>query len=213
MSYFDLNWFSPYPTGRYRHHIQRYGLATVTPPANEPVTLGDLKLFLRIDGDNEDALLNSYITAGRILAEQTTNRCFCSQTLALYLDDFEAMKDIPLPGNPIQSITSVQYVSDPSGALTTLSPSIYMLDNTQNEGLLRLQYLQDWPTARIQPQSVIVTYVAGYSADGTSVPEGIKTAIKLTIGQWYQNREDAEGLSTNCKASDALLSSYRIWMA
>ena len=42
-----------------------------------------------------------------------------------------------------------------------------------------------YPSTYPVPNAVTVRFVAGY----TSVPAGIKAAMKLLIGHWYKNRE------------------------
>jgi uncharacterized phiE125 gp8 family phage protein len=39
--------------------------------------------------------------------------------------------------------------------------------------------------------AVEIQYVAGYGSAATSVPEGIRQAILLAVGHWYENREQS----------------------
>ncbi len=49
-----------------------------------------------------------------------------------------------------------------------------------------------WPPVLYVPQSVRIHFRAGYSVDGSKVPEAIKTAMKILIANWYENREAAQ---------------------
>jgi uncharacterized phiE125 gp8 family phage protein len=46
-----------------------------------------------------------------------------------------------------------------------------------------------WPTTLDQPNSVAVTYVAGYGADASSVPQSVKQWVLLSVGVMYAHRE------------------------
>src|SRR4051794_14941562 len=48
-------------------------IEVVTPPAEEPVSLDELKLQTRVDNAEEDALLSSYIAAAREAFEHLTD--------------------------------------------------------------------------------------------------------------------------------------------
>ena len=52
-----------------------------TEPAAEPVTLAELKTFMRIDGSEDDALIESLIVAARELCESYTGRALITQEL------------------------------------------------------------------------------------------------------------------------------------
>lgn len=49
----------------------------------------------------------------------------------------------------------------------------------------------NWPSVLYIPGAVQIHYTAGYSADSSAVPEAVKTAMKMLIANWYENREAA----------------------
>ncbi len=53
------------------------------PPATEPVTLDEAKEFLKIDTEDEDALLERLITAARHLIEAASGQMLIHQTWRL----------------------------------------------------------------------------------------------------------------------------------
>lgn len=48
---------------------------------------------------------------------------------------------------------------------------------------------QFWPPVLYIPNAVEIHFTAGYSADASGVPHSIKTAVKLLVNHWYENRE------------------------
>lgn len=65
----------------------------------------------------------------------------------------------------------------------------FVAATSKTPGLLSPIYGLAWPIAQAGYEAVRITFVAGYSADGSLVPEVIKRGMKLLIAHWYGNRE------------------------
>lgn len=186
--------------------------ALSTAPVVEPVTTTELKAHLRVDGTDEDTLIASLGVAARQHVEEETRRALVTQTWVLKLDEFPGSGDaeIRLPRPPLQSVTSVQYV-DGNGDTQTWSSSLYVVDTADTPGNISLAYGESWPSTRAQKNAVTITYVAGYGAAST-VPDALKAAIKLLVGHYYVNREEAVTGTVVARlgAVDALLAPYRV---
>jgi uncharacterized phiE125 gp8 family phage protein len=72
-------------------------LKPISGPAEEPVTLADAKLTLRVDHAEDDSRIQRMIGAAREEAEQITSRRFGPQTWELVLDAFESTITMPAP--------------------------------------------------------------------------------------------------------------------
>ena len=72
-------------------------LECVEQPTQEPVALEEIKEYLRIDGDDEDVLLTSLITAARCYCEDYQKQASCIQKLQLTLSGKEVSGTIELP--------------------------------------------------------------------------------------------------------------------
>lgn len=83
------------------------------------------------------------------------------------------------------------------------------VDTTTPVGRIAPGYGQIWPIVRQQLEAVQVTYVAGFGGLYT-VPDAIKTAIKMLVAHWYENREAVTPgpLSPVPMAVEALLMAY-----
>lgn len=160
-----------------------------TAPTVEPVSVTDCKNQLRIDTSSDDTLISGYITAARETLERLMRRSFNTQTITMKLDGFPSGSiQINLPRPPTVSATSVVYV-DENGATQTWSSANYTVDVQANPASISPNYDVDYPNTRTQPNNVTVVYVAGYGATAADVPEGIRLAIKMLVGNWYENRE------------------------
>lgn len=167
----------------------------ITAPAVEPVTLIEAKAHLRVDHSEDDTLISSLIEASRMYCEKFTARAFITQTWEYVADVFPA-HEIMLPLPPLQSVTSVKY-DDGGGIEQILAIDQYEVDNVSEPGWV-VPITTGWPTATWAGiNSVRIRYLAGYAAGTDSpidlaanVPQSIKAAILLHVGQLYEQRED-----------------------
>ncbi len=166
-------------------------MRVVTPPAFEPVTLTEAKLWCRVDDDatDEHATLLLLIAAMRERAEDLTGRAYVQRTLELWLDRFPDDGVIELPFTPVQSVTSVTYV-DGDGASQVLSgsPEEWQEDLNSDPALICPLYGESWPATRQVLGAVKVRYVAGY-ATVNAVPKALRLWIQANIATLFENRE------------------------
>lgn len=162
-------------------------LRVITPPSAEPVSIETLREQLRIDLENEEALLGLYLAAAREHAEGLTRRAFMTQTLELLLDAWPAHNLLKLPRPPLQSVTSVKYL-DKDGVESTWTD--YQVDARSEPGKL---YFKTTPSTALYPSGAIaIRYVAGY-ASAEAIPQSILQAMLMLVGHMYENREATTG--------------------
>jgi uncharacterized phiE125 gp8 family phage protein len=161
-----------------------------------------------------DPQLNALIKAARQHAETFTRRALISQTWDLKLDCFPTdLIRLPLP--PLVSVSSINYV-DANGVTPTLwAAAKYIVDAPAGDyaerGRITLAYGEVFPPTRDIANAVTIEFIAGYGA-AAAVPQGIKQAMLLMIGHWYQNRESVNvGNIVNemPQSANALLWDYR----
>lgn len=162
-------------------------LIVVTNPTLEPVSVDEAKAHLRVDTASEDDLIKGWIAAARRWCETYTNRRFINTTIRYTLDAFSDEMEIPV--SPLASVSSITY-TDVDGASQTLSASVYQVDTYSQPGRVVLAYNQTWPLIRSEVVNPVqINAVVGYGATPDSVPDGIKAAIKLLVGHWFEHRE------------------------
>lgn len=155
-------------------------------PATEPVTLAEVKEYLRLDGNDHDALLNSLITSCRQWCEQYQNRAYITQTWETWLDKWKF--PIRLARPPLQSVTHIKYYTTDNTELTWASTQ-YQVDAITDPARVNLAYNITAPNDVLRPMNaIVVRYVTGYGA-AADVPASVKLAIKMMIGHRFENPE------------------------
>ena len=186
-------------------------LQLITPPAEEPVSLAEAKLHLRVDFPDDDALIVAIISAARQHAEMLTRRQFIAARWKLVLDRFPEHA-VALPRSPLQSVVSIDYL-DTGNVLQTLPASDYTVDAACEPARITPVFGATWPVTLPQIAAVSVLFDAGYGT-AADVPEGIKAWIKLRVGSLYEHREDfaliTRGRIEALPFVDGLLDPYRI---
>ena len=193
-------------------------LKCITPPLGEPLSLAEVKLHLRVDHDHEDSLIEGLITAAREYVELNIGGCLPEQVRGAYLDSWP-IAPLRLPWGPVIGIESVKYL-DGDGAEHEADAGSYYLTAG---GEIALLPGQAWPKSSLKGKGAIeIAYSAGYPPEvttipgetpepsdedpdpkplpdtevtdyGGNVPQGLRQAMLLLIGQWYELREGASG--------------------
>jgi uncharacterized phiE125 gp8 family phage protein len=187
----------------------------VTAPAAEPVSLADVKTFLRIDGSDDDAVLTILIASARRMAEEYTKRAFITQTWKLVMDRFTDYSGTPagnvapyliagisfiqLSRQPIQSITSIKS-TDSANLSTTVPTATYALDTSGGSILLNDTY--SWPSSLRDYSAVEIIFIAGWTS-ASLVPEPIKQGILQHVAASYTNKVCADIPAGSKSAYDA----------
>lgn len=181
-------------------------VVVVTPPEPD-IDLELVKAHLRVDHDDDDALIQALIDAACAHIDGPggwLGRSIWTQTLELRQNVF--CGPIALPYGPVQSVTSVKYV-DTLGAEQTFDSADYSL---LSAGSVDLAYGASWPSLRGDAEGVRIRYVAG--ADTT--PAAIVPAIMLMVGDLYANRETVGEVTGAIQMSTTvanLLGPFRNW--
>ena len=172
-----------------------------TAPVLEPFTTAYVKTWLKIPSSVtvEDTLLADMIQNARVWAEQITNKALLTQTIEEYFDYWPCGGNISLSVSPVQSITSVSYMSGGSYAVWTSTN--YNTDLVSDPARVIKKQSSSLPTIDSYTTNAIkVIYVAGVTA-ATAIPKTIMQAMLQKIAFMYENREDIPGGASNRQRS------------
>lgn len=193
-------------------------LVIETQPSVEPVALAEAKNYLRVDITDDDTLITNLIVAAREAVEAFTARSFVQKGYRQSLDAFPYYTDsvvsqmsyppayyslpryattlwnysqmILLYAPPLASVTAFKYI-DTNGNLQTLDPSLYIVDSDNEPARLFPKAGGFWPSVQYVPNAVQIHYTAGYSSDASKVPQAVRAAMMMLVGNWYENRTAA----------------------
>lgn len=163
------------------------GVSVKTKPTGELITLASLKQRLRIDFDDDDALLGNLLKGAiaRVDGPNGIGVALMEQTWRKSLDHFPAA--ILLPGAPIKNVTSISYI-DSDGAAQTMDAADYRVDILAEPVRIEPAFGKSWPAARHVVGAVTVEYLLG-ETDVANVPEDLIDAVCLLVGHRYEHRE------------------------
>ena len=157
----------------------------ITPASTYPVSLTEAKSHLKVDTTADDTYIESIIKAATQLSEEYTNRFFIDTVIEQYASSFAELET--LFKSKVSVISFVKYY-DSNNTLQTLSDTIYDAQVRYEPAQIQLADGQSYPAFTKRNDAVEVKYTVGYGA-ASDVPEIIKQAILLTIGNFYANRE------------------------
>jgi uncharacterized phiE125 gp8 family phage protein len=146
-------------------------------PALEPLSLAEAKAHLRIDADDEDALIGALIGAARVAVETEIRRALIAQSWRAFVDTWPA-DGVTLPVVPVLSLEAVR-AFDMDDTPTELDEETYEFDPADFSVTI-----DPVPSAKRYE----IDFVAGYGEAAANVPAPLRQAMRLLITHWYENR-------------------------
>ncbi len=186
------------------------GYKVTTGPAAYPLSVDEARLHLNLPaGLISDELLTSLIAAATKTVESYTGLALISQAIQQIHDGFpQGRRVILLRVAPATAVTSITY-TDTAGDSQTWSNTEYDVDLVSFPPRINPKPDFFYPMSSTKIASVAVNYTAGFGATKAAIPSDIVHAVKLTLTDFYENRDDrARTIQT---ASQALLSTYRMY--
>ena len=154
---------------------------------NEIITLADVKNYVRIDSDDDNAIITNMIAQARLWCENYISRDIVPKNRTYYMESTSGLFDLPFA--PVATIESVTV----EGEAATYTE--YGLDDLSIE-------LDGGPSLNVK-----VTYTTAGLSDGL-----VKQALLQMVSNYYDNRADFEigkavnEIPTNVKS---ILSGYK----
>jgi uncharacterized phiE125 gp8 family phage protein len=155
------------------------------PPATEPITTAEVKSFLRIEHEAEDALIGALITAARMRLEAEMRRVMLHQSWRVVLDSWPQKSRITLPYGPLHAITAAR-LFNAGGSSTTLSLTHLSIDREQERATLKVHGQPQSPGREREGIEIDVTL--GFAPSASACPAPLKQAVMMLAAFWFENR-------------------------
>jgi|UPI0004ADC611 uncharacterized phiE125 gp8 family phage protein len=163
----------------------------ISGPAVEPITLEEMKAYLRVDADDatQDDLIAGLIRAARLMIEAASRRILIEQSWRVVMDRWPADGTILLPLSPLIAIDGIT-VTDASGNPSDVPASAFETDALSDPPRIAVA---DVPEPGKPRNGISIALRAGYGATPEAVPATLKLAIRILVAQWFENRGDVIG--------------------
>lgn len=159
-------------------------------PAENFITLDEVKAHLRVEYTDDDTLLSGLISAATSYLDGYSGvlgRCLVTQTWEQSFEAWGEKIELPFPSC---SNVVVKYF-DTSNVEQTLSSSTYeVLEGVKSSYISWLDAFDNPSLYSDKKASITLTFDAGYGSAG-DVPKAIWIAALMLIAHWYDEREAA----------------------
>jgi uncharacterized phiE125 gp8 family phage protein len=155
--------------------------ATADPIVAGDAALAEVKAFLRIESDAEDAGLARLIASAIGHGEAFTGRTFLVRGIGEMLPGRREWQR--LTATPVRAITGVAVV-DAGGAATPLAADAFAIDvDASGDGWVRVTD----PVGRVQ-----ASYQAGVAAEWSGLPEPLRQGVVRLAAHLFSHRDAAD---------------------
>ena len=190
-----------------------YAPELVTPAGAPLLTRSEAKLHCRVEEDNtlDDTLIDGLIGATTTHIDGYSGvlgRCLINQVWRVRFDSWASCLRLPFPD---VSAVVVKWLDD-DGIETTVDAGGYKVPADHIGSYVRFSDGYSPPADVAAVRGWAVEATAGYGASAAAVPQAIRQAALLMVGNWYINREavNVGNIVTPLPfAVDALLAPYR----
>ena len=174
-------------------------IATITPPASEPVSLAEAKLFLRVDHSAEDELISLLITAAREAVEAGIGRALITRRVRESLDIWvrEASQGALLGLGPVTNVVAVRLLAD-NGSQSVLDPERYRLDGNRDRP--RLVFANGLPATLREIGGIEIEYDCGYADEAGDLPVALRLATMQIVASLYELRQGEGSIPETARA-------------
>ena len=176
-------------------------------PAQEPVSLGEAKAFLKIDDHAEDELITTLIGAARLHVEAVSGRVLLAQSWRLLLDAWPENRAVKLPVGPLLSVTAINAI-DGNGASHALGLGQF---GRGHDGIMVPRTVFGMPLLQ-ERQGIEIDFIAGFGEEPDTVPADLRQALLVLVAYWHEHRDAVIVAGSGAvvpSGFDRLLSAYK----
>lgn len=162
-------------------------ITVITPPASEPISLAEAKLFLRIDQSVEDDLISTMIVAAREAVEAGCGRALIKRRVRENLDIWrrDAVGGATLGLGPVAHVEAVRLLAD-NGSQSVIDPERYRLEGGRDRP--RLVFASGVPATLRTAGGIEIEYDAGFAEEASALPVALRLAVLQIVAALFEAR-------------------------
>ncbi len=174
-------------------------ISIVNPPASEPISLAEAKLFLRVDHNAEDSLVATLIGAAREAVEAGIGRALITRRVRESLDIWrrDATQGAVLGLGPVTNVVAVRLIAD-NGAQSVIDPERYRLEGNRDRP--RLVFPPGLPATLRSAGGIEIEYDCGYADEATDLPVALRLAAMQIVAALYELRQGEGAIPETARA-------------
>lgn len=153
-------------------------------PAAEPWSVADLKAFLRVSHDDDDAVIASLLAAARAQIEALARCALINQRWRIALDRWPEGGRLRLRIGPLRELIAARFI-DERGFDHALDVESFVIDAAA--GVIAAPA---WSVPEPGPDhaGLQLDFVLGFGETAAEVPELLRHAVRTLVAHWYENR-------------------------
>ena len=175
-------------------------------PQLEPLSLIEAKTWLRVDGTDEDSLIQALIIAARLMVESEIGLVLLAQNWRIIGDAWPEEEIIPVRIGRVLSVAGGRVFPASGPAQAMPSTNFEILRGENADSILPLSR----PAPGRTRGGVEIDIRLGFGEFAAQVPEPLRLAVRQLVAHWFENRGDAsmgeQGLPASVRA---LLAPFR----
>jgi uncharacterized phiE125 gp8 family phage protein len=156
----------------------------LTPPALEPWTLDEAKAFLRVEHDDDDAVITSLIAAARGQIEAQTRCGLIAQTWRVVRNVWPEDGRIALRIGPLRNVIAARTFTSDNVAIA-VDIGRFVPDKTS--GIISAPPWSLPPPGR-SVAGIEIDVEIGFGTTAAAIPQVLRHAVRSLVAHWYDNR-------------------------
>ena len=174
-------------------------IVVITPPASEPISLAEAKLFLRVDHSIEDDLVATLIIAAREAVEASCGRALIKRRVRESLDIWrqDAVGGAVLGLGPVMHVEAVRLLAD-NGSQSVIDPERYRLEGGRDRP--RLVFESGVPATLRTVGAIEIEYDAGFAEVASDLPVALRLATLQIVSTLYETRLGESAMPETARA-------------
>jgi uncharacterized phiE125 gp8 family phage protein len=154
------------------------------PPSAEPWSVVEAKAFLRVEHDDDDAVIAALIAAARGHVEALSRRALLVQRWRVVMDAWPANGRLDPRVGPLRAVIAAR-VYDQGDTTHAVDTARFVVDAAANVIASPCWAL---PLPGRAHAGIELDLELGYGASASDVPEPLRHAIRMLVAHWYENR-------------------------